>query len=96
MFQRHGDCCSNLLLRRRTDKARGREAPAEEDVRQFAWWNGHHDEQTGEWTFALVDEAVEFLADFVRKEGPFDGVFGFSQGGMTASMLLQRQCTPAA
>lgn len=40
-----------------------------------------------------MDEAVKYLAEFVRKEGPFDGIFGFSQGGMMASLLLQRQCT---
>lgn len=66
---------------------------ADEDVRQFSWWNFQIDEQTGAHRYTLLNEAVDYISEFVRKEGPFDGVFGFSQGGMMASMLLQRQRT---
>ena len=36
-------------------------------------------------------ESIDYLSKICREEGPFDGVFGFSQGGMMASMLLQLQ-----
>lgn len=68
-------------------------AQDEEDVRQFSWWNFRIDEATGAHSYSLLNEAVDYVADFVRSEGPFHGVFGFSQGGMLASMLLQRQRT---
>ncbi|KAG7387613.1 hypothetical protein PHYPSEUDO_013863 [Phytophthora pseudosyringae] len=58
----------------------------------YKWWDFEIDEETGKHTYGRVDEAVEYLAEFVRKEGPFDGIFGFSQGGMMANLLLQRQC----
>ncbi|KAG6975747.1 hypothetical protein JG688_00002053 [Phytophthora aleatoria] len=57
----------------------------------YKWWDFEIDEETGKHTYGRVDEAVEYLAEFVRKEGPFDGIFGFSQGGMMANLLLQRQ-----
>lgn len=62
-------------------------------MRQFSWWNFRIDEQTGTHRYTLLEEAVDYIGAFVRKEGPFDGVFGFSQGGMMAHMLLQRQRT---
>ncbi|KAJ8576288.1 hypothetical protein ON010_g2924 [Phytophthora cinnamomi] len=55
------------------------------------WWDFEIDEETGKHTYGRVDEAVDYLAEFVKREGPFDGIFGFSQGGMMASLLLQRQ-----
>ncbi|EGZ26941.1 hypothetical protein PHYSODRAFT_471918 [Phytophthora sojae] len=58
----------------------------------YKWWDFEIDEETGKHTYGRVDEAVDYLAEFVKKEGPFDGIFGFSQGGMMASLLLQRQC----
>ncbi|KAF4045027.1 Serine hydrolase (FSH1) [Phytophthora infestans] len=57
----------------------------------YKWWDFEIDEESGKHTYGRVDEA-DYLAEFVRKEGPFDGIFGFSQGGMTANLLLQRQC----
>ncbi|KAG7389406.1 hypothetical protein PHYBOEH_007516 [Phytophthora boehmeriae] len=58
----------------------------------YKWWDFEVvDEKTNTHEYGRVEEAVEYLAEFVRKEGPFDGIFGFSQGGMMASLLLQRQ-----
>ncbi|KAG6586664.1 Serine hydrolase (FSH1) [Phytophthora cinnamomi] len=57
----------------------------------YKWWDFEIDEETGKHTYGRVDEAVDYLAEFVKREGPFDGIFGFSQGGMMASLLLQRQ-----
>ena len=35
------------------------------------------------------DEAIQYLVDFIEKNGPFDGILGFSQGaGMSVLLLL--------
>lgn len=63
------------------------------EVRQFSWWNYHKDEITNEHEFSLVNESIDYIANIYREQGPFDGVFGFSQGGMMAALLLQLQHT---
>ncbi|TYZ58057.1 hypothetical protein PybrP1_001288 [[Pythium] brassicae (nom. inval.)] len=62
-----------------------------QDRRQFSWWNYNVDEQTGARSYSNVEDAIEFVAKVCREQGPFDGVFGFSQGGMLASFVLQHQ-----
>ncbi|KAL7935482.1 DUF341 domain-containing protein [Trichoderma chlorosporum] len=37
-----------------------------------------------------ITQAVDQLEEYVRSEGPFDGVIGFSQGAGLAAMLLMR------
>jgi hypothetical protein len=37
-----------------------------------------------------IQTAVDDLSDYVRSEGPFDGVIAFSQGAALAAMLLAR------
>ncbi|EGZ26940.1 hypothetical protein PHYSODRAFT_308487 [Phytophthora sojae] len=62
-----------------------------DNVKQLKWFDFIRDEETGQYLLERVDEAVEYVASFVKKEGPFDGIFGFSQGGTMASLILQRQ-----
>lgn len=62
-----------------------------DDAAQFAWWNFRIDEETGTDELFLVEESVDYIANIVKEQGPFDGVFGFSQGGMMAAMLLHLQ-----
>lgn len=69
-------------------------APAEAkegDARQLAWWK--YDDETATHAYWEAASSIEYIGEFVRKEGPFDGIFGFSQGGMIASMVLQHQRT---
>lgn len=43
---------------------------------------------------AEMTQAVEYLEDLIEEEGPFDGIFGFSQGAaMTLTYLYQQQQT---
>lgn len=35
-----------------------------------------------------IENALEDILDFVDSEGPFDGILGFSQGGLMAATLL--------
>lgn len=71
--------------------ADGNSAPAEGDARQLAWWN--YEDATATHAYWEAASSIQYIEDFVRKEGPFDGIFGFSQGGMIASMALQHQRT---
>lgn len=60
---------------------------------QLSWFGFHVDEQTSKVTLSLVDEGIAYIARIVREQGPFDGVFGFSQGGTIASLVFQHQRT---
>ncbi|POM64230.1 Serine hydrolase (FSH1) [Phytophthora palmivora] len=62
-----------------------------ENVKQLKWCDFTRDEETGQYLLQRVEESIEYVANFVKKEGPFDGIFGFSQGGTMASLILQRQ-----
>lgn len=60
---------------------------------QLSWFGFHIDELSGKVTLSQVDEAIAYIAKLVREQGPFDGVFGFSQGGTIASLVFQHQRT---
>ncbi|CEG38531.1 serine hydrolase [Plasmopara halstedii] len=62
-----------------------------ENVKQLKWCSFTLDEKTGHYLLSQTEEAIEYVAKFVTNEGPFDGIFGFSQGGTMASLILQRQ-----
>lgn len=62
-----------------------------ESVKQLKWCDFTQDEDTGQYLLSRVEDAIEYVANFVQNEGPFDGIFGFSQGGTMASLILQRQ-----
>lgn len=86
--------CSPQLQSNSADcrlEGEGERDSGDQDKRQFSWWNYHVNEKTGERAYANVEDAIEFVATVCREQGPFDGVFGFSQGGMLASFVLQRQ-----
>ncbi|TYZ58113.1 hypothetical protein PybrP1_011667 [[Pythium] brassicae (nom. inval.)] len=50
-----------------------------------------NDSSSGKVTLSHVDESIEYIAKICREQGPFDGIFGFSQGGTIASLTVQRQ-----
>lgn len=54
--------------------------PLEEQPR--AWWKASDD---GKYTH--FDETIEYLNEEIAKQGPFDGVFGFSQGACFAALV---------
>ncbi|KAL3685174.1 hypothetical protein R1sor_003196 [Riccia sorocarpa] len=44
------------------------------------------------WTeFYNYEESLAYIVDYMEKNGPFDGVLGFSQGSVTAGCLLACQ-----
>ncbi|KAH8548904.1 serine hydrolase FSH [Umbelopsis sp. PMI_123] len=64
-----------------------RQAAAEQEVSEelmpYAWFFGRKDDDKYEG----FEDSVEFIKDVMIKQGPFDGVFGFSQGAAMASLL---------
>ncbi|CDR98718.1 related to FSH3-putative serine hydrolase [Sporisorium scitamineum] len=54
--------------------------PIEEQPR--AWWRADDDGNYLDW-----DKSVDYINDVLQKEGPFDGIVGFSQGGCLAGIL---------
>uniref|UniRef100_A0A915Q229 Serine hydrolase FSH domain-containing protein n=1 Tax=Setaria digitata TaxID=48799 RepID=A0A915Q229_9BILA len=52
------------------------------------WWYVAHRFYTKEVRdYEGFDESVQAVVDFARKEGPFDGILGFSQGATLAFLL---------
>ncbi|UZJ52490.1 hypothetical protein CBS101457_001810 [Exobasidium rhododendri] len=54
--------------------------PLEEQPR--AWWKASDD-----GSYTLFDETIDFLNEEFIKQGPFDAVFGFSQGACLAALM---------
>ncbi|GJN91639.1 hypothetical protein Rhopal_004662-T1 [Rhodotorula paludigena] len=61
-------------------------APTSEADTPRAWWFA--ESQDGKYRkFTKFDETLQYLRGILEKSGPFDGVFGFSQGAACAAML---------
>lgn len=61
---------------------------SEEGAPQYGWWRASSDGPPREaLKTAGWDQSLHALAEVMEKEGPFDGVLGFSQGGAAAAML---------
>lgn len=61
-------------------------APTSEADTPRAWWFA--ESQDGKYRkFTKFDETLHYLRGILEKSGPFDGVFGFSQGAACAAML---------
>ncbi|KAF2110223.1 dihydrofolate reductase [Lophiotrema nucula] len=58
---------------------------AEEETDAWAWWRRKGDAEP--YTYEGIEQGLAHLASILQKEGPFDGVVGFSQGGAMAGML---------
>ncbi|PWY99861.1 hypothetical protein BCV70DRAFT_176771 [Testicularia cyperi] len=64
------------------------DTPIEEQPR--AWWRADDEGNYIDW-----DKTVNYLNDVLEKEGPFDAVWGFSQGGCLAGLLAAGFENPA-
>ncbi|KAM0755603.1 hypothetical protein T439DRAFT_320307 [Meredithblackwellia eburnea MCA 4105] len=58
------------------------------------WWFAEPRED-GFSHFKRFDETLVYLRDIMEKQGPFDGVWGFSQGGAMAAILTLLVENPA-
>lgn len=72
------------------------DAPARADG-GVGWWraleetgaDGHVVKRYDGWTTSR-----DFIAEYCKREGPFDGVFGFSQGATLAGLLVALNAAP--
>ncbi|GAA5980279.1 hypothetical protein JCM11641_005527 [Rhodosporidiobolus odoratus] len=63
-------------------------APASDADTPRAWWFAEPSTGDGHYRkFRDFDATLRYLRDILEKQGPFDGVFGFSQGGAAAAIL---------
>ena len=61
--------------------------------RSFMWWNSteiesNDDPSVKQFRYVGMEESLYFISDVIQARGPFDGVLGFSQGGIMLSTLL--------
>ncbi|KAF2003810.1 dihydrofolate reductase [Amniculicola lignicola CBS 123094] len=56
-----------------------------EEIDAWGWWRRKGEAEP--YTYEGIDQGLGHIADILKKEGPFDGVIGFSQGGACAAML---------
>ncbi|CDS04144.1 hypothetical protein LRAMOSA07098 [Lichtheimia ramosa] len=63
---------------------------ASEELKPYGWWFPISSyANTEEGYYAGFKESVEYLKDVLVKEGPFDGIFGFSQGACLAAVMAE-------
>uniref|UniRef100_A0A0G4G556 Serine hydrolase domain-containing protein n=1 Tax=Chromera velia CCMP2878 TaxID=1169474 RepID=A0A0G4G556_9ALVE len=63
-------------------------ADGEEGEDGYEWFQKKKDpESAGVVHYEGATEAVKAVRDFIADKGPFDGILGFSQGGLVASLL---------
>ncbi|KAI9016448.1 serine hydrolase FSH [Phycomyces nitens] len=80
-----------------------REAAADENAslesKPFGWWHPTPSGATPKDHYKGFHESVEYLKTILIEKGPFDGVFGFSQGAglaaVMAELLENREMTPS-
>eukprot|EP00123_Amoebidium_parasiticum_P021101 comp6157_c0_seq1/m.1985 comp6157_c0_seq1/g.1985 ORF comp6157_c0_seq1/g.1985 comp6157_c0_seq1/m.1985 type:complete len:222 (-) comp6157_c0_seq1:141-806(-) len=60
---------------------------APEDLPVYRWWSVSDGQWRDSKTYLGMDETMDVIKRAFREQGPFDGVLGFSQGGVLAAML---------
>ncbi|KAG2197112.1 hypothetical protein INT47_004177, partial [Mucor saturninus] len=71
-----------------------REEAAKEEVSEehapFGWWySPKYKPVRPDGYFVGYKETVEYVTDVLKKQGPFDGILGFSQGACFAALLTE-------
>lgn len=57
----------------------------------YEWANANKDPETGKWVLRGARESLAYIESFVRDNGPFDGIVGFSQGTVVGTILAGLQ-----
>ncbi|RKP27755.1 serine hydrolase FSH [Syncephalis pseudoplumigaleata] len=65
------------------ERARLQKLYDSDELHPYAWWTASDDGTK----YRGADEAFDKIKTTLAQEGPFDGIFGFSQGAVFASML---------
>ncbi|KAK5090997.1 Family of serine hydrolases 3 [Lithohypha guttulata] len=56
-----------------------------DEVEAYGWWRRSNTSEPPE--YVGIEEGLAVVADTMKREGPFDGVMGFSQGAAMAAMV---------
>jgi predicted esterase len=62
----------------------------------FGWWHATKDANDGTVRYRGWTRTRDALSEFCAAHGPFDGVFGFSQGAAVAALLVALSVDTAA
>ncbi|KAL0079272.1 serine hydrolase FSH [Phycomyces blakesleeanus] len=62
---------------------------APEESKPFGWWHPTPSGATPEGYYQGFRESVDYLKNILIEQGPFDGVFGFSQGAGLAAVMSE-------
>lgn len=54
---------------------------------QRVWYNA----KCTESTYDGLEESIDYVINHIKTKGPYDGIIGFSQGSLVASIILKRQ-----
>lgn len=57
----------------------------DEQPEAYGWWRRKGDAEP--YTYEGMDRGLTTIAEAMQRDGPFDGVIGFSQGGAAAGMV---------
>jgi pimeloyl-ACP methyl ester carboxylesterase len=63
----------------------GADANPDEQPEAYGWWRRKGDGEP--FTYEGIEQGLATIAETMTREGPFDGVIGFSQGGAAAGMV---------
>ncbi|KAI7850011.1 serine hydrolase FSH [Circinella umbellata] len=63
---------------------------AHEELKPFGWWQPIRNRpNTSDGYYQGFKESIEYIKKVMIEQGPFDGVFGFSQGACFAALLSE-------
>ena len=55
---------------------------------RYQWFTYKPDWPVTLYNYDTIKECIAFLADYINREGPFDGLLGFSQGAIVCATMM--------
>ena len=62
------------------------DATSDSSAKNWAWWQARQPHSAPFHDYVGLDRGLEHIAHILERDGPFDGVIGFSQGAAAAAM----------
>jgi len=59
------------------------------DGKTYYWWDAGDSDYISTKKYIGDKESIRYVIEFIKKEGPFDGIIGYSQGAVLASILCK-------
>ncbi|KAK9765394.1 Ovarian cancer-associated protein 2, variant 2 [Basidiobolus ranarum] len=73
------------------DSPEKEDEPDKEQPKIYGWFTPIVAEDGTKKYMQGVDESIEYVENYLKTQGPFDGILGFSQGAGLLSLLCARQ-----